>query len=227
MGLDVYLATIGLGVTGALLYFVLIKDKPYPRTFYLMFFLVTYVFAFENFCIYLYRIGVPNNNLYYNIFYVYIQSLVTYYFFYSILGSETFKKFLTYYIPAFLIWGLIVSVFLQPIDYLPQGYTYIMAAGGIIVCCVFFFYELLKRNYLKADSLLAFPHFWIVAFMMVFYTSGFIYFIFLGIPELITLQIAGIFASINRGIAAMMYLVMGFSHFSTILFSTKNGRQFI
>jgi hypothetical protein len=227
MGLDVYLATIGLGVVGGLLYFVLIRDKPYPLTFYLMFFLVTYVFAFENFCIYLFKSGYPNNNVFYNVFYVYIQSLIIYYFFYSIFEEKSIKTTLKYYVGVFLVWGLVNSRFFQPILDLPQTYTYIVGAGGIILSCIYFFYSLLKRNSYLSESLMALPHFWIVTALLVFYSSGFMYFLFLGIPNLMNKNTMVIFGGINRTIASMMYVVIGFSHFSTVLFSQKNGRQLI
>ena len=227
MNLDIYLITIGLGVLGAFLYFFLVKDKPYPHTFYLMFFLVTYVFAFENFCIYLYKSGYPNNNGYYNVFYVYIQSLVIYYFFYNLFEEKPIKRLLFGYVMFFLIWGGINSILFQPIGKLPQTYTYIVGAGGIILCSVYFFYSLLRRNSNLTDSLMALPQFWIVAALLVFYSSGFIYFLFLGIPNLMEQNTMDIFGGINRTIASIMYVVIGFSHFSTVLFSTKNGRQLI
>jgi uncharacterized membrane protein YqgA involved in biofilm formation len=77
----------------------------------------------------------------------------------------------------------------------------------------------------RADEipLLGIPHFWNIAAILLFYSGSFIYFGSLNITWALDSYYLTILASLNRVFAASLYLLLGFSYYSPLIFLPKSG----
>ncbi len=221
MTFPVYLSCIGLGLLCSLVSLSLRKpQREEKRAHEYIFFLIFYVLAFELYAFYLVQNG-QKNVLVYNIFFVCGETLLILIYLKSLVDLETVKKRIDQFMMFFTVWAIVNSIFFQKPTDLFQQYTHLLGSFGIVVVSCYLLYRVFLEEGFWDQPLLRVPHFWNVAAILLFYCPNFIYFGAINILWDIDKWYLTVLASMNRVFAALLYLILGLSFYSSYIFSTN------
>lgn len=214
MSVSIYLISIFLGLSGGLFYALKInKDNRKSKTQLLILGLLAFVACFELYAIYLVTNG--NHNLHvYNICFYYLETFLILGYLYNINHSKRIRTAIKYFSWAYLVWGIINSLFIQDIWRTWHNYSFLMASLSILTFCLAFIFGITKNNHYFDRPLWSIPHFWNTSVLLIFYSSAFLYFISLDVLTGLDSKLVGILGSFNRFVAGTMYIVLGFSYYA-------------
>jgi len=213
---DVYLFVIGLSVVLSLLNFGLKKNNRIQGHGIILGILIL-VLVFESIGSYTANMKI-NNSLLYNICWVYIESLLLVLYFYKFEKSISAKKNILLVSFLLLFWGIVNSIFFQPISTVFQFYSFLPNSLFVLVLCVRFLSDTLNLRIFKDWNLIALPHFWISTAILFFYIEAVLVFgLYQFSPQFVIDNVSVIFG-FNRMMAGMMYLIFGLSFFLPTLF---------
>ena len=213
---DVYLFVIGLSVVLSLLNFGLKKNNRLQGHGVILGILIL-VLVFESIGSYTASMKI-NNSLLYNICWVYIESLLLVLYFYKFEKSISAKKNILLVSFLLLFWGIVNSIFFQPISTVFQFYSFLPNSLFVLVLCVRFLSDTLNLRIFKDWNLIALPHFWISTAILFFYVEAVLVFgLYQFSPQFVIDNVSVIFG-FNRMMAGMMYLIFGLSFFLPTLF---------
>ncbi|MCH6235318.1 hypothetical protein [Cognataquiflexum rubidum] len=213
---DVYLFVIGLSVVLSLLNFGLKKNNRIQGHGIILGILIL-VLVFESIGSYTSSMKI-NNSLLYNICWVYVESLLLVLYFYKFEKSTSAKKNIFLVSFLLLFWGIVNSIFFQPISTVFQFYSFLPNSLFVLVLCVRFLSDTLNLRIFKDWNLIALPHFWISTAILFFYIEAVLVFgLYQFSPQFVIDNVSVIFG-FNRMMAGMMYLIFGLSFFLPTLF---------
>lgn len=213
---SVYLFVIGLSMVLSLYNFRLKKNNRI-QGHGIIFGILVLVLAFESIGSYTASLKI-NNSLLYNICWVYIESLLLVLYFYKFEKSTSAKKNILLVSFLLLLWGMVNSVFFQPISTVFQFYSFLPNSLFILVLCVRFLSNMLNLRIFKDWNLIALPHFWISTGILFFYVEAvFVFGLYQVSPQFVVDNVTVIFG-FNRMMAGMMYLIFGFAFFLPRIF---------
>jgi len=197
------------------------KKRVFKNTHYLILSILFIVTLLETYGTYSAKRGIPNL-IVYNIFFVYVETIMILFYFLIIAEVKKMKIFILITILLFSTWFLINALLFQNLFTHFQTNSYILGGLLIIWFCGRFFYEIFSFQKYPNGNLLAIPHFWIVTGIFFFYSVSFMHFISLQIPDIDRDFLRSI-APIVQFTSVLMYFLMGLSfHFPKIF---KNSPQ--
>lgn len=199
-------------------FFLNIEEKKIHR---IVFSILVLASGMETFALYLSMQGIANA-VYYNIFYIYLQTFITLYFFNTLFYKDKVSKLLLFSAVFFFIWGIVNSLFFQSI-YLFQTYSYSLAGVFIIGCSINYFYNIFFKNWYRDLNLLSVPCFWIVSVILFFYSGTFLFFSTQIMWIQLDYNLYRSLAMINKVLAVNMYLVMGIAFYVPFVFKDKKN----
>lgn len=212
----VYLFVIGLSVVLSLVNFGLKKNNRLQGHGIILGILLL-VLVFESIGSYTSSMKI-NNSLLYNICWVYVESLLLVLYFYKLEKSASAKKKILLVSLLLLLWGIVNSLFFQPISSVFQFYSFLPNSLFILALCVRFLSNMLNLRIFKDWNLIALPHFWISTAILFFYVEAVLVFgMYQFSPQFVVDNVSIIFG-FNRMMAGMMYLIFGMSFFLPTLF---------
>lgn len=213
---SVYLFVIGLSFVLSLFNFGLKKNNRVQGHGIILGVLIL-VLMFESIGSYTASMKI-NNSLLYNICWVYAESLLLVLYFYKFERSTSAKKNILLVSFLLLLWGIVNSVFFQPISTVFQFYSFLPNSLFILVLCVRFLSDMLNLRIFKDWNLIALPHFWISTAILFFYVEAVLVFgLYRFSPQFVVDNVSIIFG-FNRMMAGMMYLIFGLSFFFPTIF---------
>jgi uncharacterized membrane protein len=189
-----------------------------------IFFIVLYALSFELYAYFLVEQGYKNVFVY-NLFFAFGETLLILLYIRFLFESKKIKRSILYFIFLFSIWAIINTLYFQSPDLIFQHYTHLLGSLGVVVFSCYLIYRIFMAD--KADEipLLGIPHFWNIAAVLLFYSGSFIYFGSLNVTWALDSYYLTILASLNRVFAALLYLLLGFSYYSPLIFLPKSDRR--
>lgn len=188
---------------------------------HLIIFLILVIISFlETIGVYYSNIGKPNV-IFYNIFWVYIETVLILLFFIFANYDKKANKLIYLAIVSFLIFGTVKSFFFTSL-YSFHSDSYLIGSFLIILTCLNYFFGIIKRNWFWENELIYVPSFWITTLILFFYSCSFIYFASF---HLITIDNMEKMLTINHLIniiSGMMYLTFGVAFYFPLL-QKKSG----
>lgn len=204
-----YLICIGMGLFASLFYWG-VKNKPKFKNHNVILIILILVSIMEVAGYYTSRRSI-NNSLLYNIGWVYVESLLLIFYFYSFQLTQREKKLIRWVTILFFSWGLFNSIFYQNIIFTFQYFSFLPFAIFIVFLSMYFLYKVLTLKMYADRNLLEVPHFWIVTTILFFYIEAIVLFgTYQFYPEIVVANVKLLFG-FNRFIASLMYLSFGFS----------------
>lgn len=201
---------------------LLFVDLGFFRKYHRIIFVVLVLVAvLESWCAYLAANG-QTNLIYYNAVFVYTLPILYIYFFNKVLNSEKVKKSLYLLAGLFLLFGVIKSLFFTPFQVFHYE-SYILGSLLIMGCCLYFFYNLLSKNLYLGIILIRFPIFWIVTFLLFFYSSAMLNFASIRFVNTNNLDLMIIVQNIINALGALMYLVFALSFYLPLIKKKNTG----
>ncbi|MGY6523436.1 MAG: hypothetical protein ACXIUD_17020 [Mongoliitalea sp.] len=209
-----YTAMILLGLLSSIPCFFL-DLKSYKKAHQIIFFIIITITIVEFFGRYLGQQGITNHWIY-NIGFLYGETALILFYLSVIIEHKLSKKILHYTAVTFIGWGIITSLFISPITQF-HNYNYTLAGILIILGCFTFFYHLVTKETYTHMQLWKVPDFWVVSFILLFYSASLLFFSFLF--HVLTLessmvQFLNFFVKILSG---TMYLSMGLLYYLALL----------
>jgi hypothetical protein len=218
-----YLACIVVGLVLSLFFFYVKRRKKLQGKAHLfIFFIVLYAFSFELYAYFLVEQGYKNVFIY-NLFFVFGETLLILFYIKFLAATEKIKRIILYFIILFSLWAVINSIYFQSPDIMFQHYTHLLGSLGVVVFSCTLMYRIFMVDRADEIPLLGIPHFWNIAAILLFYSGSFIYFGSLNITWALDSYYLTILASLNRVFAASLYLLLGFSYYSPLIFLPKSG----
>jgi small-conductance mechanosensitive channel len=196
------------------------KKKEYVRTHRLIFVLLFMVLILEIIGEITSRYAY-NNSLYYNLLFVYLESCMIFYFFHLIHEEKKIKKTITYALVFYVVLGIIVSIFFQPIHLEFHNYSYAFGSIVIIILAIKFFMDVFNLKRYGDKNLLSIPYFWIITVILFFYSATFFYFTPLRLLYDIDKSLIEPLSIIIQFLAGLMYIVFGLSFYAPYLFRER------
>jgi hypothetical protein len=224
MSVFLYLSSIFLGLGGGIFYALRFNEKHQKSdTPYLILGLLVFVTCFELYAIYLVETG-RYNVIVYNICFYYLETFILLGYFYAINLSKTIRRSILYFSVIYLTWGVVNTLFIQDIRVTMHNYSFLIASLGILTFCLLFLFGITKHNKYFERPLWTIPHFWNTSVLLIFYSSAFLFFISLNFLNELDPQLVEILGAINRTVAGIMYIVLGFSHYTFLLQPTAYAK---
>lgn len=192
------------------------KDRPYKKTHYLILSILLIVTILEFYCTYSANRSIQNT-IYYNIFFVLIETNLILFYFFLISERKKLRIIISMFILVFSSWYLINALLFQNIVTHFQTNSYLL--GGILLIAFSgrFFYEVFSFQRYPDSNLLSIPHFWNVTGILFFYSVSFMHFISIQIPNIDEDFFKSI-APIVQISSVLMYLLMGLSFHLPVIF---------
>ncbi|WP_215225625.1 hypothetical protein [Echinicola shivajiensis] len=211
-----YLGVILSSLIGSFIYYF--YQKPAYRTAHkILLFTLAFVFFLEAAGYFTSSKGI-NNVLLYNICGTYLQSFLLVSYLQLLEVNRKFKQRTNLVFGGLYIWGIINSVYLQPIDKVFQYYSLVPFGLFILFLAGRFLYQVIKLRTYSDSNLVAVPHFWIVTVLIFFYIEVILLFgvnhFFPGIDYVVLKPWLGL----NRVFAGLMYLTFSISFYTPFLF---------
>ncbi|HSI75744.1 MAG TPA: hypothetical protein VK957_07610 [Lunatimonas sp.] len=217
MSVSIYLVSIFLGLAGGLFYALKInKDQEYSNTQRLILGLIIFVTCFELYAIILVNSG-RHNLFVYNICFFYLETFILLGYLYAIHQSKRVRQTIFNFSVVYLIWGIINTLLIQDIWITSHNYSFLIASLGILTFCLLYIFGIAKNNKYFERPLWSIPHFWNTSILLIFYSTGFLYFLSLNFLHELDPKLVNILGSINRSVAGTMYIVLGFSYYAPLL----------
>lgn len=207
--IDWYVVFILVGLLVSIPHFFLLKQ--YKKQHLITFIILLLATALESYGSYTVSRKI-NNVLSYNLFFVYVETLLILIFLSSLISSDKVKSVIKAYIIIFISFGLIYTIFIENLLTF-HNYSFSLGSAFIITTCIYFFISILNKEMNSKSKLVLNPIFWIVTLILLFYTSTFFYFSSLKLLLEIERDLVKILSSLNRVVAISMYLVMGGSFY--------------
>jgi len=216
--LELYLFLIGLATLVSLpLFFLDLGEfKKMHRIIFLILILVVIV---ENLGFYLASNGKPNL-IYYNAIFVYSIPILYFLFFKEVFQQGKVKHILIIMGGTFLSFGIIKSLFFTSFKEFHHD-SYILGTLFILGCCLYFFYSLISKNLFIEQNLLRFPVFWIVTFILFFYSSSILNFASVRYVNTTNFELMRMMQNIINTLGAFMYLVFSISFYLPLIKNKK------
>ncbi|PSL00516.1 hypothetical protein [Cecembia rubra] len=150
-----------------------------------------------------------NNSLLYNFGWVYLESLLLIYYLIQLEIDWGFKRKIIWASLGVLIWGMVNSLFFQPIDTVFQYFTFLPFALLIIFLVLRFLIQLIQMKTYADRDLIQLPHFWISWAILLFYMEAILLFGTYQFHPVFVLDNLHLLFTINQVVAGLMYLVFG------------------
>lgn len=168
------------------------------------------------------RNGKINVHLY-NIFFVYLETLLILFFFLKVFHSEKEKIIIKASMLVFATWGLVYALFIENI-YTFHSISFSIGSFMIILFSIYYFFRIFIFEIQNLDRLSLNPIFWLMVLIFLFYATTFLYFSsFLMVIEL-DKEFSFTLGYLVKIMAMTMYLGMGLVFYLPIL-SRINNRQ--
>jgi hypothetical protein len=159
-----------------------------------------------------------NNTFIVNTGYIIIGISLLFLFFHLIQKS---KKPLYLWI-IYMGWIIINSIYFQPITTTFQNYSWALGSLLIIGMCFYFFHGIFSNNQFEDKNLILVPEFWIVSFLLFFYSGSFLYFVsFSFFYERMDMTLYMHLNFLTKILGCLMYLVMGLAFYAPLVFKNK------
>ncbi|WP_194975729.1 hypothetical protein [Aquiflexum lacus] len=189
---------------------VFVTKKEVRSIHILILVILAWVLAFESYGLITSRKGI-NNSLLYNVSWVNVESLLLISYFYILEKSQQFKKRIIQTSLIIIAWGVVNSIFLQPIALSLQYYSLLPFAAFIIFLAIRLLKNLLNLQLFPDQNLMAIPHFWISSTVLFFYLEALLLFgTYQFNPEFVVENVIVLFA-FNKFMAGLMYIFFGIS----------------
>lgn len=166
-----------------------------------------------------------NNSLLYNIGWVYLESVLLIFYFYTLEIDALVKKKIRLITISIMTWGLGNTLFFQDITSTFQFFSFLPFAIAIIILSVHFLSKILNLKIFAERNILSVPHFWIVCALLFFCEAVLLFGTYQFYPKPIIENVALLF-NFNRLIAGIMYLTFGLSFFIPFFLSRRNSSAF-
>ncbi|MCH7405494.1 hypothetical protein [Belliella aquatica] len=153
-----------------------------------------------------------NNTIAYNLFFIYLETILILLFFKSFLKTKIIKNSINMAMIAFLLWGVGYSLYLGQLDTF-QTLSFTFGSLLIIICCIYFFVSIFLKDWFLDEKLILNPLFWISTFIFLFYTSTFLYFSSVIFLTDLDKNLILILSTSKRIMAVIMYLGMGLAFY--------------
>jgi drug/metabolite transporter (DMT)-like permease len=214
-----YTIVIGLAALTSLplLFFDLGSLKKTHRIILLILVLVAIV---EYLGFYLANNGKPNI-IYYNAIFVYTLPIVYLFFFLEVFKLRKANKTLQVLGLMFLLYGLVNTFFITPFQEFHSD-SYIIGSLLIVGCSFYFFYSIVSKNLFLEIDLLWFPVFWVVAFLLFFYSSSILNFASVRFVTATNFELMVMMRKIINTLASIMYLVFAWSFYLPLIKNKNN-----
>lgn len=216
-----YIFSIFLSLIFSLVYFFVKKrDKDYNKTHLLVTGIVLLGLIIE-------VIGEItasynyNNSLIYNLLFVYLETCLFFCYFYLVSEGNKVKRRIIIFSIFFLLFGLVSSLFFQPIHLEFHNYSYAVGSLALIVLAINFFMDVFNLNKYEEKNLLSIPYFWIVTVILFFYSATFFYFTPLRLLYEVERSLIEPLALIIRFLSGLMYVILGLAFYAPLVFREK------
>jgi hypothetical protein len=148
------------------------------------------------------------NVIYYNLAFVYLETILILYFFQILFKGNKAKKIVVIALGAFFFWAVFYSFFFQSL-FVFHNVSYVIGGILLISCCLYFFYGLMKEDWYQDRNLLGLPIFWIVTMIMFFYSGSLLYFASFRFISGANIELMIKINYIIQFLSILMYWVMG------------------
>jgi hypothetical protein len=212
-----YNLLIILGMLLSIPYFF-IGENQNRKKHLVIFLILIIIIAVELLGRYLSLSGSKNNTFIYNIGYVTIGLSLKISFFFLVFHEKKEKSLVLLLLTLFITWCFINFLLIQPFGVF---HHYSLTFGSLIIIglCFNYFYGIFFKNWCLEKNLLAIQDFWIISFLMFFYSSSLLYFLsFSFFTENFKIEL---FIQLNfliKVLGVMMYIVMGLAFYAPLLF---------
>lgn len=217
MGFNVYLFSILLGTITCAGVFFFTELRTRSGSHKLLFGLLLTVLMFEYVANYLVEKHHLPNLVVYNVFFVYLETILIVLYFYRLMTKKG-KRLIRIGLTAFILIGLINSLFVQDIMEKFQNLSFAVAVLLILSCCIWFFFDIFRLKRYQNVNILSVPEFWITTSILFFYSTGFVYFMPIRYFDTMELQLLELLGNVNRFLAGLMYLIFGFAYYAPLIF---------
>lgn len=168
-----------------------------------------------------------NNTLLYNLGWIYLESYLLIAYFYSLENSLLWRKRIIQLSGLLLIWGIINSLFFEPLYGALQFFSLLPYGLFLILLSIRLLNQLLNLEIYSKQSLASIPHFWISSTILFFYLEAIILFgTYQFYPTLIVENVRIVF-TINKMMAGLMYFMFGLAfvlpHLPNLFNNKNNG----
>lgn len=216
-----YIISIFISLLFSLLYFLVKnRNKEYKTTHLLIVFFIVLGSTIEVIGEITSSYGI-NNSLYYNLLFVYGQTLLFIYFFYLISETTQWKKRIIKLSTFFVCFGVVYSFYFRSIHLVFHNYSFAIGSLILITLAINFFLDIFNLNKYEDTNLLAVPYFWIVTVILFFYSAAFFYFTPIRFLYDIDIALAEPVFLILRLLAGLMYVVLGLAFYAPCVFKGK------
>jgi hypothetical protein len=221
MQLSTYHISLLLGILFSGLYFFFRNDnKEYQRVHIIVFvILLTTIFS-ESIWQMAQNSGMDNEVLY-NLLFVYLKIVVILVLFYHLPFSCQIQNKILLALILFIVAGIFISVFLQPISAETQTYTYLFGYSIILLLSLIFFKDIIRQSRYKDTNLLSLPYFWIATLVFFYFGESFVFFFFTFFFSPLETASSGYIHFFVQFFAGLMYLIFGLSFFAPYVFNKK------
>jgi hypothetical protein len=167
-----------------------------------------------------------NNSLLYKIGWVYVESLLLIFYFYSLEQSNSVKNGIRWISVLLFLWGILNSIFIQDITNTFQYFSFLPFALFIISLTMYFLYKILNLKIYADKNLIQIPHFWIICAILFFYIEAVVLFGTYQFYPSIVIEHVSLFFSFNRFLAGLMYLTFGLSFFIPLFINRRTSEAY-
>lgn len=224
MSSNFYLVCIGVSLFASVIFWG-IKNKPQIKNHGVILAILFLVFLMEMTGDYTASKSI-NNSLLYNIGWVYLESVLLIFYFYSLEIDTLVKKKIRLITIFLMIWGLANTYFFQDITSTFQFFSFLPFAIAIITLSIHFLSKILNLKIFAERNILSVPHFWIVCSLLFFYCEAVLLFgTYQFYPSTIIENVEIVF-NFNRLLAGIMYLTFGLSFFIPFFISRRNSNAY-
>lgn len=184
-----------------------VRDFEFKKLHRLMFVVIFLITILETLGTYTASKGMQNV-IYYNLAFVYLETILILYFFQIAFLSDKAKKIVSLAIGGFFFWALFYSIFFQSL-FVFHNVSYVIGGVLLISFCMYFFYSLMKEDWYQDKNLLVLPIFWIVTMIMFFYSGSLLYFASFRFISGANIELMIKINYIIQFLSVLMYWVMG------------------
>jgi len=216
-----YIFFILLSLIFSLLYFLVKnRNRDYKTTHLLIVVFIAVGLTIEVIGEITSRQGI-NNSLYYNLLFVYTQTLLFIFFFYLISQNTQWKRRIIRLSIIFVCFGVVYSFYFRSIHLVFHNYSFAIGSLILIALAINFFLDIFNFDKYEDSNLLSIPYFWIVTVILFFYSAAFFYFTPIRLLYDIDVALAEPVFLILRFLAGLMYVILGLSFYAPYVFKRK------
>jgi len=218
MQLSFYSIALLLGILFATLYLMLGFN---PKEYRKINFLVILIIFTELLSVFIWtnsEASIRGNSFLFNLLYVYIRPTAMLLLFSQLPFSCQLQKTVLPTTIGFIFVGVLISLYVQPINLKLQSYTYLIGHALVLSYSVTFFKDILKQSKFRDINLLSLPYFWMATLILFSYGERYIFFILTYYyPSIGDYGVGHVFIWVQF-LAGIMYLSLGLSFFAPRVF---------